>query len=619
MNKESGLKHPSTRRTWLYLLLILLISIIIRSWPAWVNPAWGCDFGIYYGLTKSLVETGRVFNDYTGWGSSYQYFPTLYMLTGIVHWVTGLDILAIMPKIAPVIGGLSVLLFYFLCRMILEDERRALLAALFLAVLPFHVYQTSHAAPLTTGHFFMMLSLYLFMKYRKNTRYIIPLTTSTILLVMSHHLTTYFYLLSLIGIIIMENSKGAEWAYTIKKDLSYLISASIIVFLYWILVAKDVYNTFMNNGLKIGPYTIGADATIALFYISLFSLLGLTWFKRRYGLFRNVDEPTCRSSAFRFTVSFTICLGAMIIFSFVNMPWTNFKFTYMSIIYAIPLISVISLGVAGYRAARFKFNGEAVRGWVIFLLISFLYALFTNSKQLPPDRHLEYIMMPLSILAVYGFEGLVPGVIEYLRKLKNTKNSSLIHAATFKRRVIMKKSYIYVSLIILLAASNAASVYPGFVSLNASYEAITDQDIEAIKWIERNLDRNKTVIASDHRLARMCEAVGFRTTLDQADLIWSAVTLDEYLDELEGEGKNYTRITHVLIDDIMRERVVHVHYGDIQYMTNESYEKFTDQPFRQVYRNATVAVVNDELTEVQWVEIYEVDWEYIEKEYHQTK
>ena len=69
------------------------------------------DFGIYFSLTNALVENGELYNSYNGWGLSYQYFPILYAITGSFHWLTGADVLLILPKIAPIFGGLSVLIF----------------------------------------------------------------------------------------------------------------------------------------------------------------------------------------------------------------------------------------------------------------------------------------------------------------------------------------------------------------------------------------------------------------------------------------------------------------------------------------------------------------------------
>ena len=70
-------------------------------------------------------------------------------------------------------------------------------------------------------------------------------------------------------------------------------------------------------------------------------------------------------------------------------------------------------------------------------------------------------------------------------------------------------------------------------------------------------------------------------------------------------------ITHVVVDNIMRESVVHIGFdGKKVYMTNESYEKFVYQPFELVYRNATL---NQNMEEAHWAEVYAVNWTFVEK------
>jgi len=125
-------------KNWKFLLLLITaVAIIIRSLPGWTSPAWGGDFGIYYGLTNSFIDTKSFYNPYLGWGASYQYFPVLYVITGIAHWITGIDVITIMPRLIPIFGGLSVGIFYFVVYELLNNRRSALLAASFFAVLPF--------------------------------------------------------------------------------------------------------------------------------------------------------------------------------------------------------------------------------------------------------------------------------------------------------------------------------------------------------------------------------------------------------------------------------------------------------------------------------------------------
>ena len=607
-------------KNWLFWLLIITgVAIILRSLPAWTNAAWGCDFGIYYGLTNSFVESGELFNTYSGWGGSYQYFPVLYAITGFAHWITGLDVIVIMPKIIPIFGGLSVLVFYFFVNELLGDKKIALLSSLFLAVMPFHAYQTSHASPLTIGHFFMLLSLYLFIKYRKDTRYIIPLFISTSLLIMSHHLTTYFYFISIIFIVFLENASKKEWTLSVKKDVVYILLVSGLIFSYWAIVAKPVYESYMGFGMKIGSLQIQSNYLIILFYMAFFSSFGLIWLKRRFNLFIKKEKPTAKSCIIKFFLTVAICLIAMGIFAFIKMPWTNFSFTPLSIIYSLPLILILGFSVAGLRYMRFIQNGTFIKGWLFAILISFVFGLVTNNGAILPHRHIEYIMAPISILAIYGLKGTFSNVqyeetISKLSEVVSHVSKPSLNLSK-KTKVIQKRQLFYMAVVIVLVTANAISIYPSHVSLNASYEAITEGDLSAIEWIGENLDRNTTVIASDHRLARITEALGFNTTLDKASSIWEVENLTDYYDELNGKCRNYTRITHILIDDIMRDRVVHVGFGDIVYMTNESYDKFLNQPYERIYRNATF---NEELVEEHWEEIYAVNWTYIDEFFKET-
>ena len=277
MISDTDSKKKKLLKNWVFWVLILItgFAIFIRSLPAWTNAAWGCDFGIYLGLTKSVSETGMIFPNYTGWGSSYNEFPILFSINAFAHWVTGIDLLVIMPKLIPIFGGLSVLIFYFVARELLHDKKIAILSTLIFSVIPFHVYQTSHSSPLTMGHFFMMLSMFLFLKYRKSTKYIVPLLISTFLLVMSHHLTTYFYLIILIFIVFLENLKANKWTLSFKKDVLYLFSSSIIIFSYWAFVATTVYESFMRSGLSIGGVHIESVFIIGLFYAIFFGIFWL--------------------------------------------------------------------------------------------------------------------------------------------------------------------------------------------------------------------------------------------------------------------------------------------------------------------------------------------------------
>ena len=102
-----------TRNPYFWLLILTTgIAIVIRSVPAWVYTAWGCDSGIYIGLANTVVETAEFFPPYYGWGGSYNEFPILYAVVAGVHWLTGIDVIVLMPKLIPIFGALTVFIFY---------------------------------------------------------------------------------------------------------------------------------------------------------------------------------------------------------------------------------------------------------------------------------------------------------------------------------------------------------------------------------------------------------------------------------------------------------------------------------------------------------------------------
>jgi hypothetical protein len=280
---------------------------------------------------------------------------------------------------------------------------------------------------------------------------------------------------------------------------------------------------------------------------------------------------------------------------------------------------MFGFGVAGFRYTRFMKNGGFVRGWLLAILVSLVYGTVTNSGVILPDRHFEYMMAPLSIIAVYGIGSIFLNVDH--ESLSKRWSRGLLHVRKprfnlhEKTRIVQKRQIIYLLIIALLVTTNAVSVYPSHVSLNASYEGITNEDVSVIEWMNKNLDKNTSIIASDHRLARMAEALGFNTTIDEAIVIWDAKNLEGCINEICGIGENYSRITHVVIDDIMKDRVVHVGAGKIVYMTNETsqeaYEKFSQQPFELLYRNETIDPNTKKAKNC--AEVYQVNWTYIER------
>ena len=595
------ISNPFTivKKWYFWLILITIFAIILRSIPAWTNAAWGSDFGIYYGLTKAFLNTGNLINTYNGWGGSYQYFPILYTVTGAAHLLTGLDLLYIMPKIAPIFGGLTVAILYFIVHELLKRRDIALLSAAFLAVAPFHVYQTSHAAPLTMGHFFMLLSLYLFIKYLNNNRYLIPLILSTILLIMSHHLTTYFYLISLFGIVTFQSLSMP--LRDLKRQILYVIACSLMAFIYWFTVAIPVFNDYMGRSKMMSPGLL-----IAFFYLAFFSVLALVsyakthkWSTRLAAHRRSLtsDSASRKRAAIYFTITVCSLLGAAMFFFIVPFPVSILRMNSTSLLYSLPIIAFTGVCALGLEFLKELQHRRIIQGWFFAIFISFAIAFFTGNGTLFPDRHIEYLMVPMCIISAYGLYRFLEGKLH----VPSLPAISPLH-------YLPRRRFLLACIATFIICSNGMAVYPVKNSIGGIDETISEPSLAAINWMTEHLDHNQTFVATDLRLSKIAWADGFNTTFEATNETWTSTDWQGCLADLAG-NETRGRITTIIIDDVMKDNVVNLALFRNEYMTNDSYLKFALPPFTFLYRNETK---DSENTTLHWVEVYAVNWTYIE-------
>jgi hypothetical protein len=581
------------KKWYFWLFVITGIAILVRSIPAWTNAAWGGDFGIYYGLTSRFVQNQQIFNEYNGWGGMYNYFPVLYIFSALGHWITGANLLWLMPKIAPIFGGLTVFIFYFIVSDVTKRRDLALLSSMFLAVIPFHVYQTSHAAPLTMGHFFMMLSIYLFLKYMSNKKYLVPLLISTVFLIMSHHLTTYFFLITIFLIVVIKSMQFD--LHKMYRDVFYVVVASTLAFGYWIFIATPVFSTFMNKGLTVQSYLV-----ILLFYVLFFGLLiTIKILKKRTPAGRTFllfDASRSKKRAFiYFAAGVLVIISAEVMFLFVNFPVSGIRLKPLTILYSLPMVLFIGFGCMGIEYLHKIENRWFFQAWLCAILFSFLYSLVTVNTTLFPDRHVEYLTVPACVFAAVG-------AVNFFKKRPQT-----IHLSLKKPLSRPSIQALLVLVVSGLVFSNAVAVYPVYTSLDWMDESIPDQTVNAINWIKENLNRNTTVVATDLRLSKMLWAEGFDATFEGTNTTW---TSDTWLGCVTDFRKNdrHDQVTYILIDDVMRDTSVNVRVLYSVYMTNDSYLKFKQEPFELVYRNVTM---DQNQLEIHWAEVYQVNWTFL--------
>jgi hypothetical protein len=430
-------------------------------------------------------------------------------------------------------------------------------------------------------------------------KYLIPLMISTVFLIMSHHLTTYFFLITIFFIVVIKSIRiDLRKMY---RDVAYVIAASALTFSYWIFIAKPVFSTFMNNGLTISSYLV-----ILLFYVSLFGLLfGIAALKKNspawvHNLKKTfMFDPTQsrKRALIYFTAGFVFILSAEIVFLFVNFPVSGIRMKPLSILYSIPMILFIGFGCLGVEYLKKVKNSWFFQAWLCAIISSFIYSLVTVNTTLFPDRHVEYLTVPACLFAAVG-------VLYFFRFREHNVSVS------YKKQLSYPSIQVLFVLVVCgLVFSNAVAVYPVYTSLEWMDESIPNETANAIDWIKTNLDRNNTMVATDLRLSKMMWAEGINATFEGTNNTWTCGTWVGCVADFDAK-ENQSVVTHVLIDDVMRDMSVNIRVLQSVYMTNESYLKFKQEPFELVYRNATV---NQDNEEVHWAEVYKVNWTFIDQ------
>ena len=543
------------------------------------------------------------------------------MIGGAIHLVTGASIMKSLTYSAPVFGAFTVLFVYRITHELLKDRRIALLAAAFLAVNPLHMYQTSHAAPLTIGHFFMLLSLYLFLSYERRKRFIIPLIITSGLLIMSHHLTTYMYIITLTGVIFIRNLADTHRSKRFYGELIYLLAFSASAFSYWLLVAGRYFGSFIQSGANLIP-----QIAILFFYIGFVLLFLFTNVMRKYVIGISVPGYNGKYDSW---IGF-VTLGIIVIIMsfgilFITIPGTTAKISWKVILVSLPLICTISFVIIGLVYLGTARNRTVIFGWLGAILVSLILALISRNKVLFPDRHFEYLMEPLSIVAALGAYNFYRRGMEFRRSLAkktgiNLKRSGSPGRIWIRSPPTFRKFCMFI--IVTVLVSNAISSYPMRTSLGGFNEEWSDEDQRALDWLKNNVDRNLT-IASDHRLSEIIHGKGEFKSVTYEDMglyLWYSPTWFDCYHELN--MTNYTtkdRVEYVFIDNVMLHIGVQARVGVIPEPIDDyhgAWEKFMEQPFELVYINGTEEVngvfpEGEEWTG-KWAAVFDVNWTYIE-------
>ncbi len=387
------------RSTAVALAAIVLAAVAIRLSPLLSALYWGSDFGEYFGILRYLTLTGHMPTHYLGWGSTYPYFPGMFFALAGVGGLGGLDLPTVLNLVVPILGALAAVPLFLIAAEVTRDDRAALFVAAFIAGVMPHAYSTSHAAPSTLGDLLAFASLLLFLRVGRDPRRIGPFLLVATAVVFTHHLSTYFLILMVLGAIALRGLlRPLAWDAPTKREVgcaAYLVAAAMA---FWFGYATPFRDNILTD-VNVQPWW--------LLFVGFFAFLALVAFvllaRRRVAWRYRPTHPDLRWSATMFGVALVTVFAIAAFTVAFGVPGTAIVLPPTVVVYFAPFLILAAFSSAGRRFFDFLRDGMAPGAWFLALALSTVAGSFVATRVLIPYRHGEYLVVPVAILAGVGF------------------------------------------------------------------------------------------------------------------------------------------------------------------------------------------------------------------------
>lgn len=575
------------RETLFWLGAAGALAVFLSLAPYLSFSLFGSDSGEYFRLTSALVTSGHLPTGaaYIGWGTAYPDFPGIFLLAGSGVGALGMSPFDALTIIIPVVAALSFFPLFLLFRKLFPHDEVALLGAAFAAVMMPRVFSIAHPAPLALGDFLCVAALWMFVESRRDVRWYLPLGLTGGALIVTHHLSTFFFVLSALGgLLLLELWRPGLWSRRFPtRELVFIGGISTATLAYWFYGTHAFVTTVLGPGLGgsalAGFLPLVAGALIAVVVVGLIV-------RARRGAFRPrrawVRLPTDRSLVRDSAILFAVIFGGIAIVVFVPLPGTNQLTTPAAILWFIPvfLIGILTAGSrrtpALSRLGPFSLTWTAALGLgaALTLLVTYLASSSSVVEAIPASRYAEYILIPVGLLAAIGAARLVVRAGDRAG-----------------RRAIVAAS----AALIVLVAANAAIVYPPQTDFGGFQEGYTVADSGLWMWAGTagsGVPVNQ-VVASDHRLSSAIFGFdGNRATWGSTPGLFTGSNWSVAEAELRSSPAPHTNypIAYVVVDSVMYTGVALDPAGAALPLSAAAIAWLSNVPFVPVYENGPNAI-----------------------------
>lgn len=561
------------------LALTGLLAFILRLWPLYRFAIWGSDSGEYLLLTHHLVDRGELFSDsgYLGFGFAYPYFQGMEVWAGTLALATGWEVPCSVWLAAPFTAWLVAPLVGLLTLRILNNNRlAAVVAAAFVAVSLPHVAATSHTMPGTPGETLALLCLLLHLRALERPKWYVPLVPTFLALLVTHHLSLYFYLLGAFGLWLMHClflTPEERRVPTMEGGL-WFAAMALLTSYYWLVFAQP----FGNRILAIQPGPTALLIVAPLAGLALLTVLLYRW-PGRLALQGKVDSY--RMTSLKVGGFLTFLLLMVIIAALWGLPGTAIELPPTVFLYILPLGALLAFCTFP-RLALYYPRGHLVIGWVGLPLISLIFASATASRELISYRHMPYLMESIALLVGLGIVGFLA-----LPELGTTSPLEL------RRKVISLFLAGTVSMAALLA-------YPPPELFGGFQEGTSQRELDLVLWGREGMSGSHDPteigprVATDHRLSTFLFGIGGATpTWDLAgDLI--------HTPELGANASARLRVKtpeagsgparYVALSKEVRKHVALEQWEAAEGISDMAQAKFERAPFIRIFDNGEAQV-----------------------------
>jgi hypothetical protein len=573
---------PVRTETIFFLVGLALVLAFLALEPYLSYAVFGSDTGEYYRLTATLLSTGHlpVGAAYAGWGSAYPDFPGIFLLAGAGAGALGLDTFTALTVIIPVVAVLSVFPLFLLFRRIYPQDMVALLGAAIASVAMPRLFSIAHPAPLALGDFLGVATLWMFVESRRDRRWYVPLVLTGGGLVVTHHLSTYFFVIGALGgLVLLELWRPGLWSRRFPvREFAFLGAFVTTTLLFWFYGTTSFVSKVIEPAL---PWSATVDFAVlesaGLVAIAAGALL-VYWRRARFGPHRAwVRMPTDRSVLRDAVILLVGIFGGIALLLFVALPGTSQKTSLDAILWFTPLLALVVLASGSRKALTPARLGPFALTWLGALVISALLVLAAGSVSnsalnglaatIPPARHAEYLFIPLALLLAVGAGRL----------------------AVRARDRAGRRAFLAVSMgLVLLLAANAAIVYPPQADLGGFEEGLTHGDAALWMWVGIAEPRTAAV-ASDHRLSSMIFGFdGNPATWDSTPALFTGGNWSQAVSELRDStapNSPAQPIDLVAVDSVMYGGVALNPSGNAIPLSSSAIGWFGGMPFVLLYEN----------------------------------